>query len=101
MRPSEQGALKWSAVDNEFIHIELSRVKKIEKTELKTPESIRRIDLRPSMQKVLEAQKNLMRKFSTLYIFLNMQGNPIDQDALTSSMDERHEEKQAASPPNV
>ena len=32
-RPSEHVALKWQAVDNRFIHIELSRVRNIEKTE--------------------------------------------------------------------
>ena len=31
MRPSEQVALKWSAVDDRFIHVELSRVRNLEK----------------------------------------------------------------------
>jgi integrase len=35
LRPSEQVALKWSAIDEEFIEIELSRVRNKEKKELK------------------------------------------------------------------
>jgi integrase len=65
VRPSEQAALKWSAVDDQFIHIELSRVRNQEKAELKTAASNRRIDLRPSMQKVLEAQKAQTAGFQT------------------------------------
>jgi len=36
LRPSEQVALKWQAVDRRFIHIEFSRVRNKEKTDLKT-----------------------------------------------------------------
>ena len=49
-------ALKWSAIDDRFIHIELSRVRKLEKADLKTEQSIRRIELRPHILKTLERQ---------------------------------------------
>jgi integrase len=81
-RPSEQVALKWSAVDDQFIHIELSRVRNQEKAELKTAASNRRIDIRPSMQKVLEAQKAQTEGFQTPYVFINIEGRPILQDKL-------------------
>ena len=58
LRPSEQVALKWSAVDDRFIHIELSRVRNVEKAELKTTASNRRIEIRPSMKKVLGRTKD-------------------------------------------
>ena len=82
MRPSEQVALKWSAVDDRFIHIELSRVRNLEKAELKTAASNRRIEIRPSMKKVLEEQQTLMANLQSPYVFLNMEGKPILQDKL-------------------
>jgi integrase len=54
LRPSEQVALKWGAIDDEYIHIELSRVYNREKVDLKTEESRRRIKIRPGMQKWLD-----------------------------------------------
>jgi integrase len=57
MRPSEQVALKWSAVDDQFVHIELSRVRNLEKAELKTTASNRRIGMRSTMKKVLEHKR--------------------------------------------
>jgi integrase len=80
LRPSEQVALKWTAIDHEFIHIELSRVRNEEKIELKTERSARRIDLRPSMQKVLKEQKELTSGFSSPYVFLNSEGRPVRQE---------------------
>ena len=65
MRPSEQVALKWSAVDGRFIHVELSRVRNLEKAELKTAASNRRIEIRPSMKKILEEQKKQTEGFQT------------------------------------
>ena len=50
-RPSEQVALKWSVIDDEYIHIELSRVKNQEKEDLKTKESRRMIQRRPTLKK--------------------------------------------------
>jgi integrase len=82
MRPSEQVALKWSAVDDRFIHVELSRVRNLEKAELKTAASNRRIEIRPSMKKVLEEQQTLMANLRSSYVFLNMEGKPILQDKL-------------------
>lgn len=82
LRPSEQVALKWTAIDGRFIHIMLSRVRNQEKTELKTPESNRRIEIRSSMRKVLEDQKALTANFQSPYVFLNMEGRPILQDKL-------------------
>ena len=82
VRPSEQVALKWSAIDNEFIHIELSRVRNKEKSDLKTEESRRRIAIRPSIKKILETQKYLTARFNTPYVFVNTKGRPILQDKL-------------------
>jgi integrase len=82
LRPSEQVALKWKAIDDEFIHIELSRVRNIEKTDLKTEESRRKIKIRPSIRNLLEEQKKLTEKFNSPYVFLNTQGRPILQDKL-------------------
>jgi len=48
LRPSEQVALKWGAIDDKFIYIELSRVRNQEKRDLKTSKSNRRIEIRPS-----------------------------------------------------
>lgn len=80
LRPSEQVALKWTAIDYEFIHIELSRVRNEEKIELKTERSARRIDVRPSMQKILKEQGELTGGFSSTYVFLNAQGRPVRQE---------------------
>jgi integrase len=82
LRPSEQVALKWSAVDHEYIHIELSRVRNVEKSDLKTEGSVRRIEIRPSMRKVLQAQRELTAGFESPYVFLNLEGRPILQDKL-------------------
>ena len=82
MRPSEQVALKWSAVDDQFIHIELSLVRNLEKADLKTAASNRRIDIRASMKKVLETQRAQMASFQSPYVFLNVEGRPILQNKL-------------------
>jgi integrase len=81
MRPSEQVALKWGAVDDKFIHVELSRVRNLEKRDLKTWASNRRIEIRPSMDKVLQALKT-QREIKGGYLFLNMAGKPIQQNVL-------------------
>ncbi len=82
LRPSEQVALKWTAIDERYIHIELSRVRKLEKTDLKTQESVRRIELRPRMIETLERQWELSKEFSQPYVFLNSEGRPIQQENL-------------------
>jgi len=82
LRPSEQVALKWDAIDDEYIHIELSRVRNEEKTALKTYESRRRIQLRPTLKKILDWQKELTKDFQSPYVFLNTQGRPILQDKM-------------------
>ena len=56
LRPSEQVALKWTAVDDEYIHIELSRVRNREKEDLKTESSRRAIEIRPGMRDALVKQ---------------------------------------------
>ena len=76
LRPSEQVALKWAAVDAGFIYIELSRVRNREKTDLKTPESNRRIEIRPSMRKILEVQRRQTVHFQSEYVFVNTKGLP-------------------------
>lgn len=82
LRTSEQVALKWEAIDEEFIHIELSRVRNIEKTDLKTEESRRRIKIRPSMKEMLDIQKAQTAHFTSDYVFLNTKGRPCLQDSL-------------------
>ena len=82
LRPSEQVALKWAAIDHEYVHIELSRVRNQEKTELKTEESRRSIAIMDPMDKVLEEQKKLTADFQSPYVFINTQGRPILQDKL-------------------
>jgi hypothetical protein len=57
-RTPRGNALAPKSIDDRFIHIELSRVRNVEETDLKTPESNRRIEIRPSIGKVLDQQKN-------------------------------------------
>ncbi len=82
LRPSEQVALKWSAIDDRFIHIELSRVRNLEKEDLKTEESRRMIEIRPCLQTVLESQWELSKHLESEYVFLTPTGTPIIQDRL-------------------
>jgi len=82
LRPSEQVALKWDAVDDEFVHIERSRVRNMEKEDLKTCASARRIDLRPNMKKTLAAQLRQTESFDSPYVFITTKGIPIRQENL-------------------
>ena len=82
LRPSEQVALKWSAIDDEYIHIELSRVRNHDKDDLKTHESRRRIQLRPTLKHILEQQRELTKQGQSPYVFINNYGRPILQDKL-------------------
>ncbi|MBI9086286.1 MAG: site-specific integrase [Desulfobacterales bacterium] len=82
LRPSEQVALKWEAIDDEFIHIERSRVRNREKEDLKNEFSRRMIGIRPSLLAVLQAQRRQIDGFDSPYVFINTQGRPILQDKL-------------------
>jgi len=82
LRPSEQVALKWDALDDEFVHIELSRVLNREKADLKTFGSARRIELRSNMKETLEAQRRRTESFGSPYVFVTRKGLPIRQDNL-------------------
>ncbi len=82
LRPSEQVAIKWAAIDDEFIHIELSRVRNQEKSDMKTTESNRRIAIRPTMARILQEQLNLTAHMESPYVFVNIAGRPILQDKL-------------------
>jgi integrase len=82
LRPSEQVALKWSDIDGNYIYIERSRVKNKEKADLKTADSRRAIEIRPSMQKALDDQKLITKGYDSSYVFINTQGRPILQDKL-------------------
>ncbi len=82
LRPSEQVALKWVAIDDKFIHIELSRVRNIEKEDLKTEDSRRRVEIRPAMRAALLKQWELTKDFNSPYVFINTRGRPILQDKL-------------------
>jgi len=83
LRPSEQVALKWSDIDGSYIYIERSRVRNKEKQELKTQESRRFIEIRPSMQKVLKEQGQMTKAFESPYVFVNTFGNPVNQATLS------------------
>jgi len=82
LRPSEQVALKWAAVDEKFIHIELSRVRNREKEDLKTESSRRAIEIRPGMRDALVKQWEQTKDFNRPYVFINTFGRPILQDKL-------------------
>ena len=82
LRPSEQVAIKWSSVDSQFVYIEASRVRNIEKSSLKTENSQRCLAIRPVMAALLERQRELTASFESPYIFVNRQGRPILQDKL-------------------
>ncbi|UCE55832.1 MAG: tyrosine-type recombinase/integrase, partial [Desulfobacterales bacterium] len=74
--------LKWSDIEGGYIYIERSRVKNREKEDLKTTDSRRAIEIRPSMQKALDDQRRLSASFNSPYVFVNTQGRPILQDKL-------------------
>ncbi|MBU1564406.1 MAG: DUF3596 domain-containing protein [Proteobacteria bacterium] len=82
LRPSEQVALKWQAIDDYFIHIELSRVRNKEKTDLKTEDSRRSIAIRPAMAATIKTQRKLTMNVDSPYVFINTEGRPILQDKL-------------------
>ena len=82
LRPSEQVALKWDAVGDQFIDIELSRVRNREKTDLKNEYSRRQIEIRPAMREVLDVQRHQVSRFDSPYVFLTPIGTPIIQDRL-------------------
>ncbi|CAG36741.1 Arm DNA-binding domain-containing protein [Desulfotalea psychrophila] len=84
LRPSEQVALKWVAIDHEYIHIELSRVRGREKEDLKTHESRRRLLLRPGLRRILLRQRKLTAGINSPYVFVNKDRLPISQDKLRS-----------------
>lgn len=96
LRPSEQVALKWSAIDDSYMEIELSRVKGYEKEDLKTESSRRSIELRPATREILERQKRLTAHFKSEYVFLNIDGKPINQDKMRQLWERA--EKRAALP---
>ena len=82
LRPSEQVALKWQAIDDEYIHVELSRVYNREKTQLKTKKSKRSIKISEGIRESLEKQRKMTEHLNSPYVFLNTQGRPILQDKL-------------------
>ena len=71
LRPSEQVALKWDAIDDEFVHIQLSRVRNREKEDLKNEASRRSIPITPSILEVLRRQKDITASFDSPYVFIN------------------------------
>lgn len=83
LRPSEQVALKWGAIDDEFIHMKLSRVYGREKTDLKTEESRRRIQIGAGIKTWLDKQRKITESFdSPYYVFIKTRGRPILHDKL-------------------
>lgn len=82
LRPSEQVALRWTSIDEGYIHIERSIVRKVEKAELKTEGSFRGIELRPKMIETLQAQWEMTKGFGRPYVFVNTEGRPIQQENL-------------------
>ncbi len=75
-------ALKWTDIDDHYIHIERSRVRNKEKEDLKTEDSRRMIEIRPALRKVLDVQFELTRAEKSPYVFINTEGRPILQDKL-------------------
>ena len=59
-----------------------ARGENLEKAELKTAASNRRIEIRPSMKQVLEEQQIQLTYLQSPYVFLYMEGRPILQDKL-------------------
>ena len=53
-----------------------------EKRDLKTPESTRKIEIRPSMRRVLEIQQGLTAHFESAYVFVNVEGRPVIQNVV-------------------
>lgn len=82
LRPSEQVALKWSAVEEEVFRVEVSRVRNREKQDLKTESSYRIIELTSVIKEILASQRKMSSKFKSDYVFVNRQGRPILQDKL-------------------
>jgi hypothetical protein len=70
------------AIDARFVHIELIRVRNREKTDLKAPESNRRLEIRPSMRQILEVQRSQTAHFLSQCVFVNTKGLPCVQDTL-------------------
>ena len=75
-------ALRWTSIDEGYIHIERSIVRKVEKAELKTEGSFRGIELRPKMIETLQAQWEMTKGFGRPYVFVNTEGRPIQQENL-------------------
>ncbi len=82
LRPSEQVALKWSAVEEDVFSVELSRVRNREKEDLKTESSYRQIALTSTIRDILNRQKAMTAAFDNDYVFVNKDGRPILQDKL-------------------
>lgn len=82
LRPFEQVALKWGAIFEEFIHNESSRVYGKEKSDLKTEERRRMIQIRPSIKKWLDRQREMTTAIESPYVFIFAKGRPILQDKL-------------------
>jgi len=82
LRPSEQVALKWAAVEEDVFRVELSRVKNREKQDLKTESSCREIEITSITRDILSRQKKKSGSFASEYVFVNKKGRPILQDKL-------------------
>ncbi|MBW2634007.1 MAG: site-specific integrase, partial [Deltaproteobacteria bacterium] len=82
LRPSEQVALKWKAINDEYIHIGLSRVRNQEKVDLKNEYSRRDIELQQPMRVILDRQREQVEEIESPYVFLTPKGTPIIQDRL-------------------
>jgi len=82
LRPSEQVALKWSAVDKDYFSVECSRVRNKEKHDLKTESSNRLVVITKTIREILDRQKAVTEKFNSPYVFINTEGRPILQDKM-------------------
>ena len=101
LRPSEQVALKWEAIGDRFIDIELSRVRNREKADLKNEYSRRRIELRPAMREVLDKQREQVRQFDSPYVFLTPIGTPDHSGPAARPVVKGHEGKRPCLPADV
>jgi integrase len=82
LRPSEQVALKWSAIEDDYIGIDLSRVRNTEKQDLKTESSHRFIAVTRTIREILDRQREVSKKIKSDYVFVNLNGRPVNQDKL-------------------
>lgn len=84
LRPSEQIAMKKAAIYDDHFNVELSRVRNMEKTDLKTPSSHRQIHFSqlPHAREILTRQLEMASHVKSDYVFTDETGSPFTTDHL-------------------